>query len=427
MSKSRSRYPLLSADRSGRGVVSHAGEAPSLAVLLASRSHADQAADVLNAVQETVEPALIGCVAQAIVAGRQEIEDGPAVAVWLASGLAAETFQLDFVRTGSGGLLTGYRFDRTAHDLDLLLPDPYTFPSNLLVEHLNTDLPGTTFMGGVVSGGLGPGDTRLFRDHGVLTSGLVGVRLPGIPGVPIVSQGCRPIGYPYIVTGADGALITELGGRPPLQRLREIVEVLPHDEQELVSHGLQIGIVVDKHVAVPGQGDFMIRGLLGADPSSGAIEIGEVVEVGAAVQFQVRDAVGGRQGPALGRGEGGSTAARASGWRAAVYLQRAWPADVRGRRSRCVDDRGTTGRDSARRFLRRRGDRPDRGPQRVARLHRVDGAVHRRRGMSVHRRVEAEQNDLLKRYSDNRFRPCTASAALRRRGSAAQSCGRRAD
>ena len=127
-----------------------AGEAPSLAVLLGSRSHTEQAVDVLNAVQEMVEPpALIGCVAQAIVAGRHEIEDEAAVAVWLASGLAAETFQLDFVRTGSGGLLAGYRFDRTAHDLYLLLPDPYTFPSNVLVEHLNTDLPGTTVVGGV--------------------------------------------------------------------------------------------------------------------------------------------------------------------------------------------------------------------------------------------------------------------------------------
>ena len=270
-----------------------AGEAPSLAVLLGSRSHAEQAADVLNAVQEMVEPpALIGCVAQAIVAGRREIEDEAAVAVWLASGVAAETFQLDFVRTGSGGLLAGYRFDRSAHDLYLLLPDPYTFPSNVLVEHFNTDLPGTTVMGGVVSGGLGPGDTRLFRDRDVLTSGAVGVRLPGVHGVPIVSQGCRPIGHPYIVTGADGALITELGGRPPLQRLREIVEGLQPDEQELVSHGLQIGIVVDEHLAAPGQGDFMIRGLLGADPSTGTIEIGEAVEVGATVQFQVRDAAG---------------------------------------------------------------------------------------------------------------------------------------
>jgi small ligand-binding sensory domain FIST len=64
--------------------------------------------DVLNAVQEMVEPpTLIGCVSRAIVAGHHQIEDEPAVAVWLASGL--------------GGLLTGYRFDRTAHDLHLLL------------------------------------------------------------------------------------------------------------------------------------------------------------------------------------------------------------------------------------------------------------------------------------------------------------------
>ena len=35
-----------------------------------------------------------------------------------------------------------------------------------------------------------------------------------------------------------------------------------------------------------------VRGLLGADSSTGAIEIGDVVEVGATVQFQVRDAAG---------------------------------------------------------------------------------------------------------------------------------------
>jgi small ligand-binding sensory domain FIST len=270
-----------------------AGDAPSLAVLLGSRAHTDRAAEVLDAVQEMLEPpTLIGCVAQTVVAGRREIEDEPAVAVWLASGLPAETFQLDFVRTGSGGLLTGYRFDRTAHDLHLLLSDPYTFPASLLVEHLNTDLPGTTTVGGVVSGGRGSGGTRLFRDHDVLSSGLVGVRLPGVQVVPIVSQGCRPIGHPYIVTGAHDDVITELGGRPPLERLREIVAGLPPDEQELVSNGLQIGVVVDEHLASPGQGDFLIRGLLGADSSSGAIEIGEVVEVGATVQFQVRDAAG---------------------------------------------------------------------------------------------------------------------------------------
>lgn len=270
-----------------------AGEASTLAVLLASQSHTGKAAEVLDAVQELLEPpALIGCVAQKVVAGRRELEDEPAVAVWLASGLPAETFQLDFVRTGSGALLAGYQFDSAAQDLHLLLPDPYTFPAQLLIEHINTDLPGTSVVGGVVSGGRGRGETRLFRDREVLTSGLVGVRLPGAHAVPIVSQGCRPIGEPYIVTGAQDDVITELGGRTPMQRLREIVEELPRDEQELVSTGLQIGIVGDEHLADPGQGDFLIRGLLGADPGTGAIEVGEIVEVGATVQFQVRDAVG---------------------------------------------------------------------------------------------------------------------------------------
>ncbi len=271
-----------------------AGAAPSLAVLFGSRSHADKAADVLAAVQETVEPpALIGCLASAVVAGGHEMEDKPAVAVWLVSGLAAETFRLNYVPTDSGGLLSGYRFDHAADDLHLLLPDLYTFPSKLLIEHLNTGLPGqAAVVGGLASGGRGPGGTRLFRDHDMFISGLVGVRLPGMHVVPIVSQGCRPIGQPYIVTSADGATVLELGGRPAVQRLRKIVEGLPPDEQELVSRGLHIGIVVDEHLAAPGQGDFLIRGVFGADPSTGAVPIGEVVEVGATVQFQVHDPVG---------------------------------------------------------------------------------------------------------------------------------------
>ncbi|WP_431954325.1 FIST signal transduction protein [Nocardia lijiangensis] len=270
-----------------------AGASPSIAVLLASRAHSDAAAAVLEGVHRSVRvPALVGCVAHAVAAGRRELEDEPAAAVWLATGAPAETFHLDFVRTASGGLLAGHRFDRAGHDFHLLLADPFTFPTEALLDHLNTDLPGTIVMGGLASGGPGPGESRLFRDHEVVTSGAVGVRLPGMRSVPVVSQGCRPIGQPYVVTAARGALITELGGRSPIERLREIVDALPPDQQELVAHGVQIGIVVDEHLATPGQGDFLIRGLLGADPASGAIEIGEEIEIGTAVQFQVRDAIG---------------------------------------------------------------------------------------------------------------------------------------
>ncbi|WP_040790002.1 FIST signal transduction protein [Nocardia paucivorans] len=272
-----------------------ADEPPDLAVLIADPTHTDTAEDLLDAVHNTLElPALVGCVAQAVVAGRREIEDEPAVTLWLASGLPhpAETFEVAFVRTATGGLLAGYPFDTTTHDFHLLFPDPYSFPTEILLNHLDTAVPGTVVMGGLVSGAPPPTGCRMFRDHDVVTAGAVGVRLPGVHYVPIVSQGCRPIGAPYIVTAARGAVITELGGRPPIERLQEIVELLPPDQRELVAHGLQIGIVADEHLVTPGQGDFLVRGLLGADPTFGAIEVGEVVEVGTTVQFQVRDPLG---------------------------------------------------------------------------------------------------------------------------------------
>jgi small ligand-binding sensory domain FIST len=39
---------------------------------------------------------------------------------------------------------------------------------------------------------------------------------------PLVVQGCRPVGDPYTTTRSDGNVIFELGGGPPLTRLREL-------------------------------------------------------------------------------------------------------------------------------------------------------------------------------------------------------------
>lgn len=267
------------------------GQTPTLAVLLTSAHHRDDADKVLAAVQETAEPdALVGCVAQAVVAGSREIEEQAGIAVWLAAlPEPVETFHMEFLPTSSGGLFAGYEFGHAGDDFHLMLPDPYSFPADVLLDHLNANRPGTLVMGGLVSGTDGPGRTRLFRDGHVLDSGAVGVRLPGWRGLTVVSQGCRPIGDPYTVTGAAGNVITELGGQPPLERLRDIIAALPPGQQDAALRGPQIGIVVDEYLAEPHRGDFLIRAIMGADQDSGAIEIGDVVEVGTTVQFQMRD------------------------------------------------------------------------------------------------------------------------------------------
>jgi small ligand-binding sensory domain FIST len=105
-----------------------------------------------------------------------------------------------------------------------------------------------------------------------------------------VAQGCRPVGDPYTITRAESNLIFELGGRPPLARLQELAAALPARDRELLARGVQVGLVIDEYRAEPRQGDFLIRGVAGADPDSGAIAVGDEVEVGQTVQFHVRDA-----------------------------------------------------------------------------------------------------------------------------------------
>ena len=102
----------------------------------------------------------------------------------------------------------------------LLLADPFTFPVDTLLQRLRPDEPGLAVVGGMASAGVRPGENRLVLDDSLHPDGAVGVLLSeDVSPQSVVSQGCRPIGRPYIVTHADGQLIYELGGKPALERL----------------------------------------------------------------------------------------------------------------------------------------------------------------------------------------------------------------
>jgi len=285
--------PEAAARRAVREARASLGDAPpSFAVLFASEHFFGSAQPLVAAVAaETGQVPLIGCVAEAVTGGSREVESEPAVSLWLAAGLGpVETFAMEFVRTPSGGAFGGYRFEQAAGGMHLMVCDPFTFPVGDLLTHLNQHVPGATVMGGMASGGLRLRQSRLFLDGRVLSSGAVGASLPQAEVHPLVAQGCRPVGNPYTTTRADGNVIFELGGRPPLERLRELAAALPARDRELLAQGVHLGMVIDEYQAEPGQGDFLIRGIAGTDPQSGAIAVGDEVAVGQTVQFHVRDA-----------------------------------------------------------------------------------------------------------------------------------------
>ena len=290
---------MLSADPADAGrraaVAARAslGDAPpSFGILFASPHFHHSADALLAAVTEQTGPIpLIGCVAEAVIGGAREVEAGPAVSLWLAAGVGpVETFGMTFVRTPSGGAFGGYRFEPGRPGISLMICDPFTFPADDLLAHLNSHVPGTLVVGGMASGGLGRRATRLFLDGRVLADGAVGAYLPDAEIHPLVSQGCRPVGDPYTVTAAEGNLVRELGGRSPVERLQELAAAMTDRERERLTESLQVGVVIDEYGGERRQGDFLIRGVVGADPQSGAMVVGDEVEVGQTLQFHVRDA-----------------------------------------------------------------------------------------------------------------------------------------
>jgi small ligand-binding sensory domain FIST len=259
---------------------------PDLACVFLSSDQASDAADAVAAVHEELDPRhLVGCVADGIVAGDSEIEDGRAAAVWAASlpGAEIESFHLRTSETEEGILVVGLPPARGA-DLIALLVDPYTFPADTFLEQLNAEQPGLPLVGGIASG------RRLVLGRDVFSAGAVGAVVRGAAVRTFVSQGCAPIGREAVVTAAEANLVYELAGQRALDRLRDEVLALGDRERALAAGGLLVGLVIDENKPEYERGDYLMRGLLGADEESGAIAVGAPVRVGQTIRFQVRDA-----------------------------------------------------------------------------------------------------------------------------------------
>jgi small ligand-binding sensory domain FIST len=116
------------------------------------------------------------------------------------------------------------------------------------------------------------------------------VRLSGPISIrTVVSQGCRPVGRTLLVTKAEQNIIHELGRRPALELLREVVANLPEEDVEKAHQGLHLGRVINEYQESFHRGDFLVHNVVGADPA-GSIQISDLIRVGQTVQFHLRDA-----------------------------------------------------------------------------------------------------------------------------------------
>jgi small ligand-binding sensory domain FIST len=283
-------------------VLERLGTEPDVAAVFASPQHRDAFGDIAAAVNRMLRPGvLVGTTAVAVLGGSREVEDTPAIGLWAARLTARpRPVRLQATRTASGIALQGLSASTfEPGDALLLLADPFSLPVDAIIDALaEFEMPGASealsvpVVGGMASAANTPGGNRLVLDDEVMSSGGVGVILPGAVATrSVVSQGCRPIGEPMIVTRAEGNLVMEIAGRPALDRLDDLVRAADAEERSLLASGLQIGIAIDEHRETFERGDFLVRGVVGADRIQRALAVGDRVEVGTTVQFQVRDAV----------------------------------------------------------------------------------------------------------------------------------------
>jgi len=277
--------------------------------VFASPHHADR----FDGIAERVASRLgahhvIGCTAESVVGAAGDLEGSPGVAVLACSlpGVRVRTFtEEQLIAPDASAEASAARAGEAmgaADDLRavFLLADPFSVPLVRVlpalgagrVEHEEGGRRRRvgTIIGGMASAARAPGQNALTLDGHTRRHGAVGVSLLGPVRVDaVVSQGCRPIGPTMVVTKARSNLVLELGRRPALHAVREIITDLPDPDRHLLSGGLFLGRVVDEYKDRFGRGDFLVRQIVGAEESSGAIAVGDLMRAGQTVQLHLRD------------------------------------------------------------------------------------------------------------------------------------------
>lgn len=291
-------------DACDRALAALGGRKPDLAVVCHSPHHAAGPADLPDLLARRISAGcLVGAMGESVVATGREIELAPALCVWLADfggRVRLDPFHVAAEDTPDGPSLLGLPdalFDADPRRSALLVfGDPYSFPAGeLFLPRMNEDYPGMPVMGGMSSGAAAPGERGLILDGRAHADGAVGVLLRDtagsgpLPWRQVVSQGCRPVGPPFVITKAQDQIIVELGGQVPLKVLRSLYQTLTPGDQKLFETSLHVGLAVTEYGDRQGPGDFLIRNLYGLDPDAGVLAITDSVRVGQTVRFHLRD------------------------------------------------------------------------------------------------------------------------------------------
>lgn len=174
----------------------------------------------------------------------------------------------------------------TEEDMDLHVAVVHGDPRNGQLAEMITRLP-EQIGNGYLIGGLTSSNNYYYQVAGELAEGgLSGAVLnQNVNLITGLSQGCSPLGDIHQVTECDGNIVMSIDNQPALDIMKsEIGEVLARDLQKVAGY-----IFVGFPIPESDTGDYLVRNLIGLDPDSGAIAIGEYLQHNTSMMFCRRD------------------------------------------------------------------------------------------------------------------------------------------
>ena len=276
-----------------------AGQRPDLAILFVSPHFIDEYHHIPTLIKAALgAKQFIGCSAGGLIGGGIEVEQQQAMALTAAilPDVDVRTFhltneQLPDLDDGPSCWERLVGLEASTEPSFVLLPDPFSFRIDNLVQGLDFAYPRSIKLGGMASGANQPGVNALFVNDKLYREGIVLASISGNVVVDsVVAQGCRPIGKTFRITRCDSNFLLQLDGKPAVKVLKEVLENLSEKDQILARNSLFLGVAMDEFKETLKNGDFLIRNILGIEPKSGALVVGELMRNERTVQFHLRDA-----------------------------------------------------------------------------------------------------------------------------------------
>ncbi len=237
-----------------------------------------------------------GCSAIGVLSNYGETEAQPGVVVLVVSSSNISSKPFVIYQLGAGGEKAGeeigelFQSNKSSNPLLTLLPDPFYIHPEILFKGVESKLGNVPIVGASASEDPRINDTFEFCGDSVASGAVSGLLLDGEFSYKIdITQGCKLIGPPCVITGANKNIITELDGQVPFDVLKKrIPNGLLQDTTDVL-HLLFVAFPPEPDQKEINGSEYLVRNLIGVDQKSGHVAVPQNVMEGQTIGFTLRN------------------------------------------------------------------------------------------------------------------------------------------